>query len=422
MLASLCAQAQDVDCSVNANCSDPYCQFAASIEKGCNCFDGIDNDGDGKVDKADSNCAVYYGLAFVGEGSDCSIVPPGANTPFDLVKAPITSAQNTADTQSKISVGDVDGDGIPDAVITSKWNQEIRVVATAPGQADGTAPGDVKSDFKTTGQGAKIFSGTGACAPKNLLFEHENLIADINGDGKAELFGVVSNRGGNPSTPPTCFFLVGFSYAEDDLIPMYNAIQIGTDRPGTFGIADMDGDGKAEIYLRDRIYAAETGALLATGNGNWDLDITAGPVAVNVLGDDKMELVCGTKIYSIPSFANRNPATPANLTLVADMNTITTNKAYVKLAIDPVEYGTDTHSMTSVADIDRDGNMDVVLSGALNAVNGPTAVFYWNVAKGTVSYYLPTDPSYANGWPWGTGRVNLGDANGDGRTDLTFMA
>jgi hypothetical protein len=420
--ASFLAKAQTVDCGVNANCSDPYCQFAANIEKGCNCFDGADNDGDGKADKADSNCAVYYGLVFVGEGSDCSIVPPGSNTPFDLVNAPITSSQNTSDTQSKISVGDVDGDGIPDAVITSKWNSEIRVVATADGQADGTRPGEVKSDFKSTGQGAKIFSGTGACAPKNLLFEHENLIADINGDGKAELFGVVSNRGGNPSTPPTCFFLVGFTYAPDNLVPMYNAIQIGTDRPGTFGIADMDGDGKAEIYLRDRIYAAETGALLATGNGNWDLDITAGPVAVDINGDDKMELVCGTKIYSIPSFANRNPAAPAALTLVADMNTISTVKAYVKLAIDPIEYGVDTHSMCSVADIDRDGNMDVVISGALNAVNGPTAVFYWNVAKGTVSYYIPTDPSYANGWPWGTGRVNLGDANGDGRTDLTFMA
>src|SRR5687768_8836908 len=422
VLSRLAASAQDVDCSVSANCGDPYCQFASNIEKGCNCFDALDNDGDGKADKADSNCAVYYGLAFVGEGSDCSIVPPGANTPFDMVNAPITSAQNTADTQSKISVGDVDGDGIPDAVITSKWNQEIRVVATAPGQADGTAPGDVKSDFKTTGQGAKIFSGTGACDPKNLLFEHENLIADIDGDGKSEMFGVVSNRGGNPSTPPTCFFLVGFTYAPGTLQPMYNAIQIGGDRPGTFGIADMDGDGKAEIYLRDRIYAAETGALLATGNGNWDLDITSGPVAVDVAGDDKMELVCGTKIYSIPSFADRNPATPANLTLVADMNAITTNDAYVKLAIDPVEYGTDTHSMCSVADIDRDGNMDVVISGALNSVSGPTTVFYWNVAKGTVSHYVVTDPLYANGWPWGTGRVNLGDLNGDGRTDMTFVA
>ena len=421
--AGISAHGQDVDCSVSANCSDPYCQFAANIEKGCNCFDAIDNDGDGKADKADSNCAVYYGLAFVGEGSDCSIVPPGANTPFDMVNAPITSDQNTADTQSKISVGDVDGDGIPDAVITSKWNSEIRVVATAPGQADGTAPGDVKSDFKTTGQGAKIFSGTGDCSPQNLLFEHENLIADIDGDGKSELFGVVSNRGGNPSTPPKCFFLVAFTYAEDNLVPMYKAVQIGTDRPGTFGIADMDGDGKAEIYIRDRIYAAETGALLATGNGNWDLDITAGPVAVDVVGDDKMELVCGTKIYSIPDLSNRSPATPANLSLVSDMNTIDPNvQAFVKLAIDPVEYGVDTHSMTSVADIDRDGNMDVVISGALGSVSGPTAVFYWNVAKGTVSYYVPTDPLYANGWPWGTGRVNLGDANGDGKTDLTFMA
>ncbi|MGC1269805.1 MAG: gliding motility-associated C-terminal domain-containing protein [Croceibacterium sp.] len=423
LCAGSAAYGQDVDCSVNANCNDPYCQFAANIEKGCNCFDGADNDGDGKADKADSNCAVYYGLVFIGDGSDCSIVPPGANTPFDMVNAPITSDQNTADTQSKISVGDVDGDGIPDAVITSKWNSEIRVVATADGQADGTSPGDVKSDFKTTGQGAKIFSGTGDCAPKNLLFEHENLIADIDGDGKAELFGVVSNRGGNPSTPPTCFFLVAFTYAEDNLIPMYNAIQIGTDRPGTFGIADMDGDGKAEIYMRDRIYAAETGALLATGNGDWDMDITAGPVAVDVVGDDKMELVCGTKIYSIPDFSNRTPATPATLSLVADMNTVNPAvQAYVKLAIDPVEYGIDTHSMTSVADIDRDGNMDVVISGALGSENGPTAVFYWNVAKGTVSYYLPTDPLYANGWPWGTGRVNLGDANGDGKTDLTFMA
>ncbi|MEO5601052.1 MAG: VCBS repeat-containing protein, partial [Cyclobacteriaceae bacterium] len=416
------AQAQTVDCSINTNCSDGYCQFAANVEKGCNCFDNIDNDADGKVDKADSNCATYYGLVFVGADSDCSIVPPGANTPFDLVNAPITSAQNTADTQSKVSVGDVDGDGIPDAVITSKWNSEIRVVATASGQADGTAAGQVKSDFKTTGAGAAIFSGTGGCDPKNLLFEHENLIADIDKDGKAELFGVVSNRAGNPSSPPTCFFLVGLRYAPASLVPLYNAVNLGSNRPGTFGIADMDGDGKAEIYLRDRIYAAETGKLLATANGNWDLDVTSGPVAVNINGDNKMELVCGTKIYSIPSLTNRNPATPAALTLVADMNAITTNDAYVKLAIDPVEYGTDTHSMCSVADIDRDGNMDVVISGALNAVNGPTAVFYWNVAKGTVSYYIATDPAYANGWPWGTGRVNLGDANGDGRTDLSFIA
>jgi hypothetical protein len=426
LLSAYRSAAQTVNCALSANCGNAYCSFAPTIEKGCNCFDGIDNDDDDVIDQADSNCATYYGLIFVGEGTNCSIVPPGNADPFDLINVPLASAQNTADTQSKVSVGDVDGDGIPDAVITSKWNSELRVIATRAGQPDGTVEGKVKSDFNLSGNAANVmFSDaptTGPCAPNRLLFEHENLIADIDGNGKAEIYGVASNRGGNPETPPTCFYLVGFTYAPDDLVPLFKAVNVGTDRPGTFGIADMDGDGKAEIYLRDRIYAAETGALLAQAGGNWDLDVTSAPVAVNISGDTKMELVCGTKIYSIPSLSNRNPATPAALTLLHDMNAITTNDAYVKLMSDPTEYGLDTHSSCSVADIDRDGNVDVVISGALNDVYGPTTVFYWNVIKNTVSMFSPPDDTYPNGWVWGTGRVNLGDANGDGRTDFSFIA
>ncbi|MGE0773127.1 MAG: gliding motility-associated C-terminal domain-containing protein [Cyclobacteriaceae bacterium] len=419
----VCNDGIDNDGNGLVDCNDPFCNFPASEEKGCNCFDAADNDGDGLVDSADPNCATYYGLAFVGESSNCSITPPPGQSPFAGIGAPAVSGQNTADTQSKVSVGDVDGDGIPDAVITSKWNSTIRVVATSDGQPDGSDAGDIKADFKTTGQGAKIFNGSGGCNPKNLLFEHENLIADIDKDGKAEIFGIVSNRGGNPSTPPTCFYLVAFQYQFGGLVPLYDAVVIGPDRPGVPGIADMDGDGKAEIYLRDRIYAAETGKLLATSNGNWDLDITSGPVAVNISGSSVMELVCGTKIFSIPSLTNRSPAAPAALTMIHDMNAISANKCFVKLANDPVEYGIDTHSMCSVADIDRDGNIDVVISGALNSNLGATAVFYWNVTNGTVSHFLPPDPLYpGTGWPWGTGRVNLGDANGDGKTDLTFMA
>ena len=57
-------------------------------EKGCLCFNNLDDDGDGKADAADPSCATYFGLSFIGEGSDCSITPPGANTPFDLVGVP----------------------------------------------------------------------------------------------------------------------------------------------------------------------------------------------------------------------------------------------------------------------------------------------------------------------------------------------
>jgi gliding motility-associated-like protein len=428
------------------------CNFAPTIERGCNCFDSVDNDGDGKRDASDPDCAQYFGLEFVGEGSDCSITPPGANTPYDLVGNPSTSAQNTADTQAKVAVGDVDGDGIPDAVITSKWNREVRVVATSDNQADGSDAGDIKADFKTTGAGAGYFAGG-----NKLLFEHEVLIADIDKDGKAEIFAVVSNRGGNPSTPPTGFYLIGFRYTAGagGLIPLYNAIDLGSNRPGTFGIADMDGDGKAEVYLRDRIFAAETGKLLASEGGKtmsntglWDVNVTSAPVAIDIkaAGADnfKMELVVGNRIYTIPSLTNRNPASPGSLILWKDMNTLSfdvnadgaNDQYFVKLMNDPVEYGVDTHSSVSVADVDKDGEVDVILSGALNSATGRSTVFYWNVKNNTVSGFMtetsaqlgippaqsPDYNNYLNGWIWGTGRVNIGDVNGDGTLDLIFIA
>lgn len=440
------------------------CVFPANVEKGCNCFDNIDNDGDGKNNAADPDCATYFGLTFVGEGSDCSITPPGALTPFDLVGPPAVSGQNTADTQSKVAAGDVDGNGTPDIVITSKWNSEVRLVATATSTGlpafggDSFVAGNVIADFNADGS-KQYFASCDGEAPKNLLFEHEVLIADIDGNGTAEIFAVVSNRLGSPTSPPKTFYLLALrlnEYGPGGLVPMYNAVCLGSNRPGTFGIADMDGDGKAEVYLRDRIFAAETGKLLAseggklmtgTGTSRWDVDVTSASVAINMDGNadgQVMELVCGAQIYKIPTITNRNPASPGTLTLWKDMNTIAFNidgvagndQYFVKLMNDPAEYGIDTHSSTSVADIDKDGVVDVVLSGGVNSSTGRTAVFYWNVGDNTVTGVLtpnsavlgippatsPDYNNYLNGWIWGTGRVNIGDANGDGKLDLSFIA
>jgi FG-GAP-like repeat len=424
------------------------CNFTPAVEKGCNCFDSIDNDGDGKIDAADiGDCGVYFGLTFAGSGSsNCSLVPPAGNI-FAGIGAPAGSQQNTADTQSKVAAGDVTGDGVPEAVITSKWNNEVRVI---------NANGTVNASFNLSGK-KSIFTGftdvDGKTAdPDRLLLEHEVLIADIkraanlNPDGKGEIFAIVSSRGGNPKTPPNGFYLLALTWTKPDpngLQLLYDPIPLGTNRPGIFGIADMDGDGFAELYLRDRIYAAETGKLLASEGAKthlnttlWDSDVSAAPAAVTVTGDNKMELICGTKVYSIPTLTNRNPAGPSSLTLVKDMNVdFPATKCFVKLMNDPTEYGIDTHSSTSVADVDADGFIDVVIAGAFNSTVGRTAVFYWNIQKNTVAYKFtpnstelglaaadPNFTSYATGWIWGTGRVNIGDANGDGKSDLTFIA
>src|SRR5579859_4916499 len=174
------------------------CVFPPTVEKGCNCFDGKDNDGNGLIDAADPSCASYYGLTFVGPGSNCSITPPQTGNGFATIAPPITSKQNTADTPAKISVGDMDGDGIPDAVVTSKWNKTIQVVSTTTGT--------VMGDFRTPG--SSIFPGNGS----SYVFEHETAIADIDKDGIGEMFAIASLRGGGPNTPPSEYYLTGFKY------------------------------------------------------------------------------------------------------------------------------------------------------------------------------------------------------------------
>jgi gliding motility-associated-like protein len=147
------------------------------------------------------------------------------------------------------------------------------------------------------------------------------------------------------------------------------------------GFADFNGDGTPEVFIRNKIYNASNGKLLATANTtnagasyahfshvtHWKL---SSPVVADMCNDSLPELILGNQIYSV-NITNTNGTSGNSMSLLQQTSP-------------PAQVPTDGHPQ--VADFNQDGFLDVLITVRTSDMHPATVYGYvWDVHNQTVS-------------------------------------
>jgi len=325
-----------------------------------------DFDGDGKPDlfvsKGSSNTAAVF--RNTSSGGNISFAAE-----LDLAA--------TGNNHEGSAAADLDGDGKPDIVLTnSNGTNSVSVFRNT--STIGSLSFSAKMDFP-------VINGPYSVA-----------VGDLDGDGKPDV--VIANNGANQvsvyrntSTPGNISF--------DPRIDL----TVGTN-PYSVAIADLDGDGKADLAITTQGSSSALSVMKNTsmaGVISFDQPINyatlAGSFVVSVGdldGDGKPDLAAASSSSNSVTVI-RNTSTPGNLSFGSQQNFATGNY--------PV--------CVSIADLDGDGRPDMVTSNRFT--NNVSALKNISTAGAIsfdihVDYDVDTDPFY----------VALGDLDGDGRPDI----
>ncbi len=306
---------------------------------------------------------------------------------------PAVSYDSGGGDATSVAVADLNGDGKPDLVVTNWCASSSNCNPNAWG-ADGTVA-VLLGNGDGTFQPAVAYASGGA-SPDGVV------VADVNGDGKADLIVVNWCASGTNCSPDSgsVGVLLGNGDGTFQAAVSYNS-------GGVFGqsvaVADLNGDGKPDLVVGN--WAGADGAccrspalsvLLGNGDGTFQPAVTYSSgvqvaVAVgDVNGDHRPDLV------------------------VADFN------GYVEILLGkgdgtfqtPVTYGTGGSYPRSVAlaDLNGDGKLDIVVGN-----NGSANI---GVLLGNGNGTFQPAVTYGSGEVQPYLSVAVADVNGDGKPDI----
>ncbi|MFC0657653.1 FG-GAP repeat domain-containing protein, partial [Mongoliitalea lutea] len=185
------------------------------------------------------------------------------------------------------------------------------------------------------------------------------------------------------------------------------------------GVADFNNDGIPEVYIYNEIFNARTGVKLADG-GNHGQGINAIfqdggayglSVAADIIPGDNLELAAGRTVYSV------NIAPGANSFSMAAM---TPNNLAADIFGVPAFDG-----FTSIADINGDGRLDVIVTTAVRETAGAVKrryIYVWNPWDGLIGYRQLAFAGDSDGNEIRTGVAFVGDLQGSGQASIGVVS
>jgi hypothetical protein len=357
-----------------------------------------------------------------------------------------------SDQSFSLATGDVNGDGIPDilegsgfgfpGVILGRSDRSFptsKLLLNAPQGAlsAGNVFNDGYRDILVSGSGDCTgnsgnpgtiyqFLSNGAPTARTTTPACPSVLADLDGDGIAELVGIYQNTifiwkgdgSGNFQGPQTTVSINGFQVLQDfafrdmdgdghvDIVVagqvfygkgnlQFDALPLAPTASQRFVVGDFDGDGRPDILFPggilfgqgSRSFSAPIGSVPACWSG-----YLQSPAVGDLNGDGKDDLLCGT----------------TSATLV-ELSVSTGRSGMAQDQVLAIPGG--IVQSASIADFSGDGKADIVIGTG----SGPDdTVIFTNNGRGeyqVTSYAIGINPIYSV----------VGDFNRDGTPDIAFL-